>query len=51
MCAFSCPVNIFELVDDKSYLVKENLHRCLLHTCMKCRDNCPTHSVRIVFAK
>lgn len=51
MCAFGCPANIFELVDDKSYLVKENLHRCLLHTCMKCRDTCPTHSVRFKFAE
>jgi len=49
MCAFSCPVNIFELVNDKSYLVRENLHKCFLHTCMKCRDYCPTHSVHITF--
>jgi NAD-dependent dihydropyrimidine dehydrogenase PreA subunit len=47
MCAFSCPANIFELVNDKSYLVRENLHKCLLHNCMKCRDYCPTHSVHI----
>jgi len=49
MCAFSCPVDIFELVNDKSYMVKENLPKCLLQTCMKCRDNCPTHSIRINF--
>jgi GH15 family glucan-1,4-alpha-glucosidase/NAD-dependent dihydropyrimidine dehydrogenase PreA subunit len=49
MCAFSCPVDVFELVGDKSHIVKENLSRCLLKSCMKCRDNCPTHSVRITF--
>ena len=49
MCAFNCPVDIFELVDDKSHLVKENLSQCLLHDCMKCRDNCPTHSIHITF--
>ena len=32
MCAFTCPVAIFELVNDKSCLVLENLHRCLPHT-------------------
>ncbi len=49
MCAFRCPVNIFELVNDKSHIVKENLSKCLLQTCMKCRDGCPTHSIFIVF--
>ncbi len=32
MCAFACPVAIFELVNDESYLVSENLDKCLLHT-------------------
>ncbi len=49
MCSFSCPVDIFDLIDDKSYMAKENLHRCLLHTCMKCQNNCPTHSIWIKF--
>ena len=49
MCAFSCPANIFELVEDKSRIVKENLPGCILHTCMKCRDYCPTHSIWISF--
>ncbi|MCE5263699.1 MAG: glycoside hydrolase family 15 protein [Deltaproteobacteria bacterium] len=49
MCAFTCPVAIFELVDDKARLVQENLHRCLLQTCMNCRDNCPTHAISIEF--
>ena len=49
MCAFSCPVEIFELVNDKSHIVKENLHKCLLHTCMKCSDSCPTNSIWINF--
>lgn len=26
---------------------KENLPKCLLQTCMNCRDSCPTHSVQI----
>lgn len=51
MCAFSCPVDIFELLNDKSHLVRENLKKCLLHTCMKCRDSCPTNSIEIVFLK
>jgi NAD-dependent dihydropyrimidine dehydrogenase PreA subunit len=46
MCVVSCPVGIFESTP-KSHLVKENLHKCLLHACMKCRDNCPTGSVLI----
>jgi glucoamylase len=49
MCAFSCPVEIFELVDDKSHMILENLPKCLLHTCMKCQNNCPTNSVGINF--
>ena len=49
MCAFTCPVSIFELIDDKARLVRENLHRCLLHTCMNCRNNCPTHAISIEF--
>ncbi len=49
MCAFSCPVEIFELVNDKSHLVAENLPKCLLQTCMLCKNNCPTHSVHIIF--
>jgi NAD-dependent dihydropyrimidine dehydrogenase PreA subunit len=48
MCVISCPVDIFKS-NPKSYLVKENLHKCLLHACMKCRDNCPTDSVLIKF--
>ena len=48
MCVISCPVGIFESTP-KSHLVKEKLHRCLLHACMKCRDNCPTVSVMIEF--
>ncbi len=27
MCAFTCPVAIYELVNDKSYLVAENLSK------------------------
>jgi GH15 family glucan-1,4-alpha-glucosidase/NAD-dependent dihydropyrimidine dehydrogenase PreA subunit len=49
MCAFTCPVAIFELVHDKARLVQENLHKCLLHTCMNCRNNCPTNAVTIRF--
>jgi ferredoxin len=48
MCVVCCPVDIFES-SSRSYLVKENLHKCLLHACMKCRDNCPTGSVLIRF--
>ncbi len=48
MCVFGCPVDIFESTS-KAHLVKENLHKCLLHACMKCRDNCPTNSVLIRF--
>jgi NAD-dependent dihydropyrimidine dehydrogenase PreA subunit len=48
MCVISCPVGIFKS-GPKSHLVKENLHKCLLHTCMKCRDNCPTDSVSLRF--
>lgn len=48
MCVISCPADIFESTP-KSHLVKENLHKCLLHACMKCRDNCPTGSVLITF--
>ena len=48
MCVVSCPVDIFESTS-KSYLLKENLHKCLLHACMKCRDNCPTGSILIRF--
>ena len=48
MCVIGCPVDIFESAS-KSHLVKENLHKCLLHTCMKCRDECPTGSVSIRF--
>ncbi len=46
MCAIGCPVDIFESTS-KAHLVKENLHKCLLRACMKCRDNCPTDSVSI----
>lgn len=49
MCAFTCPAAIFELVDDKACLVQENLPKCLLHTCMNCRNNCPTNAIRINF--
>jgi NAD-dependent dihydropyrimidine dehydrogenase PreA subunit len=49
MCAFTCPVAIYELVNDKSYLVQENLHKCLLQTCMNCRNNCPTNAIQIRF--
>lgn len=45
-CAISCPMDIFKC-DSKSHLIKENLHKCVLHACMKCRDNCPTDSVLI----
>ncbi len=48
MCVICCPVGIFKSAP-KSHLVKENLHRCLLHACMKCRDNCPTSSILIRF--
>jgi NAD-dependent dihydropyrimidine dehydrogenase PreA subunit len=48
MCVISCPVDIFKS-GPKSHLVKENLHKCLLQACMKCRDNCPTSSVLISF--
>jgi len=48
MCVISCPADIFRCIP-KSHLVKENLHKCLLHACMKCRDNCPTDSVLIRF--
>jgi len=48
MCVVSCPVDIFQSTP-KSHLVKENVHKCLLHACMKCRDNCPTGSVLIRF--
>jgi len=48
MCFISCPVGIFESAS-KSHLVRENLHKCLLHACMKCCDNCPTGSVLIRF--
>jgi NAD-dependent dihydropyrimidine dehydrogenase PreA subunit len=48
MCVISCPVDIFKSTP-KSHLVKENVHKCLLHACMKCRDNCPTGSVLIRF--
>ena len=48
VCVISCPVGIFRS-GGKSRLVKENLHKCLLHACMKCRDNCPTGSVLIRF--
>ena len=47
-CIISCPEDIFRS-NHKSHLVKENLRRCLLHACMKCRDNCPTRSVLIRF--
>jgi len=47
MCAFNCPVDIFEPVNDKSHMVLENLPKCLLQDCMKCRDNCPTHFIWI----
>ena len=40
---------VLELVNDKSHIVKENLSKCLLKSCMQCRDNCPTHSIRIEF--
>ena len=49
MCAFTCPVEIFEVIHDKAYLVKENLPKCLLHTCMNCRNNCPSSAVQIKF--
>ena len=49
MCAFTCPVAIYELVKDKSYLVAENLSKCLLQTCMNCRNHCPTNAVKIAF--
>ncbi|HXX34968.1 MAG TPA: hypothetical protein VEM15_10905 [Thermodesulfobacteriota bacterium] len=48
LCVIGCPVDIFRSAT-KPYLVKENLHKCLLHACMKCRDNCPTDSVLIRF--
>jgi NAD-dependent dihydropyrimidine dehydrogenase PreA subunit len=48
MCVISCPMGIFKS-SSQSYLMKENLHKCLLHACMKCRDNCPTDSVLIRF--
>ncbi len=48
MCVIDCPVGVFESAS-KAHLVKENLHKCLLHACMKCRDNCPTGSVLIRF--
>ena len=48
MCVISCPADIFGS-SPKSHLVKENLYKCLLHACMKCRDNCPTDSVLIRF--
>jgi NAD-dependent dihydropyrimidine dehydrogenase PreA subunit len=47
MCAFTCPVAIYELVKDKSYLVAENLDKCLLQTCMNCRNHCPTNAIKI----
>ena len=46
MCSISCPVDIFKS-GIKSLLVRQNLHKCLLYACMKCRDNCPTGSVLI----
>jgi len=49
MCAFTCPAAIFELVHDKAHLIVENLSKCLLQTCMNCRNNCPTNAVRIEF--
>lgn len=48
MCVISCPVGLFKS-GPKFHLVKENLHKCLLHACMKCRDSCPTDSVLIKF--
>jgi len=48
MCVISCPADIFGSTP-KSHLVIENLHKCLLDACMKCRDSCPTDSVLIRF--
>ena len=48
VCVISCRGGTFRS-GGKSRLVKENLHKCLLHACMKCRDNCPTDSVLIRF--
>ncbi len=48
MCVISCPAGIFRS-SPKSHLVREHLHKCLLHACMKCCENCPTGSVLVKF--